>query len=249
MKALIKFFSGLLGVRRASTSSRQPLMLALSAGLTRPPSCMINSHDARCDVQCYLDTSTSMIRLKKALAARFNAFLDEITDRWIKTGGARNNFFVSQYAFNAAIKRVEDWIEIDSAQRWSTAIFDRHVSGGTALYDSIAEGCRRMIKRSCLFNHGGKKAGAVVFLTDGADNGSRLSLAEARSCVIEAQEMGILVFFCFIGSRPEQHAATKTARDLGVDGTTIITADATEAGLVQAFEGASRVMSGTWTGQ
>ena len=73
--------------------------------------------ERQCLVQTYLDTSTSMHHLAEALATQFNSFLDQLTSKWVETGGNPEQLYVSQHAFNATIIPVEDWRRIGQAKR------------------------------------------------------------------------------------------------------------------------------------
>ena len=249
MNALIKFL-GSLAIRGGNDTN---LPVQASAQATVQPATAAQAKQRRCLVRTYLDTSTSMRHLAEALATQFNAFLDQLTTKWVGSGGDPDEIYVSQHAFNASVTSVEDWTRIGKAKRWTAGTYHQYAARGTALYDAIAEGCRRIVNRVGVQRNSGRAVdGALVILTDGGENQSRTRLAQVQALVAEARSKGIPVYFCFIGSGYAQRAAMAEARGLGIDENSIFTAEATEEGMTSTFGRTTESISGTWhfpTGQ
>ena len=249
MNALIRFLGSL--VTRGEGQTNLPLQASVQA--TAQPAAAAQAKQRRCLVQTYLDTSTSMRHLAEALATQFNAFLDQLTTKWVESGGNPDEMYVSQHAFNSSVSAVEDWTRIGKAKRWTAETYDQYAARGTALYDTFSEGCRRIINRVGVMRNSGRIVdGALIILTDGGENQSRTRLAQVQALVAEARSKGIPVYFCFIGSGYAQRAAMAEARGLGIDENSIFTAEATEEGMTSTFGRTTESISGTWhfpTGQ
>ena len=119
-----------------------------------------------------LDTSGSMVgeKLTNALMA-----VDRFLTRLLSP---EDEIFL--YKFNNFPELVQDWTT--DRQRLSRAIRRINASGGTAMYDAIAESVP-------LAQTGQHRKRAIVLISDGNDTDSQASLAEVKQLIRESEVM------------------------------------------------------------
>jgi Ca-activated chloride channel family protein len=119
-----------------------------------------------------LDTSGSMVgeKLTNALMA-----VDRFLTRLLSP---EDEIFL--YKFNNFPELVQDWTT--DRQRLSRAIRRINASGGTAMYDAIAESVP-------LAQTGQNRKRAIVLISDGNDTDSQASLAEVKQMIRESEVM------------------------------------------------------------
>ena len=119
-----------------------------------------------------LDTSGSMVgeKLTNALMA-----VDRFLTRLLSP---EDEIFL--YKFNNFPELVQDWTT--DRQRLSRAIRRINASGGTAMYDAIAESVP-------LAQTGQHRKRAIVLISDGNDTDSQVSLAEVKQMIRESEVM------------------------------------------------------------
>jgi Mg-chelatase subunit ChlD len=119
-----------------------------------------------------LDTSGSMVgeKLTNALMA-----VDRFLTRLLSP---EDEIFL--YKFNNFPELVQDWTT--DRQRLSRAIRRINASGGTAMYDAIAESVP-------LAQTGQHRKRAIVLISDGNDTDSQVSLAEIKQMIRESEVM------------------------------------------------------------
>lgn len=109
-----------------------------------------------------------------------------------------------------------------------------HASGGTALYDAVTEGTRKLREyRSFLKAEGVRVKAVFAVFSDGRDESSKSSFAQAKDSVDFLNDEEITTAFISFGG-----AAAKTAADLGFCNILDVTSSAGE--LRRAFDCLSR---------
>jgi len=117
-----------------------------------------------------LDTSGSMAGEKiEAARAAIDRFLAALPD-------PQDEFFLYRFSSNADL--VHDWT--DNRAAVSRSLGRVHASGGTAMYDAVAE--------SVPMAQGGRnRKKAIVLISDGNDTNSRLDAGEVRQLIRETE--------------------------------------------------------------
>jgi VWFA-related protein len=130
-----------------------------------------------------LDTSGSMAGEKMASARdAIESFLNALPD-------PQDEFFL--YRFNADPDLVNDWT--NNRATVSRSLARVHPSGGTAMYDAVAEAVP-------MAQGGQNRKKAIVLISDGNDTNSRLSVSEVRQMVRETE---VLVYAVGIDGQGE----------------------------------------------
>ena len=130
-----------------------------------------------------LDTSGSMSGEKmEAARGAIDSFLNLLPDR-------DDEFFL--YRFSAAPDLVSDWTDNRSAISRNLARV--YPSGGTAMYDAVAEAVP-------MAQGGRNRKKAIVLISDGNDTNSRLNVGEVRQLVRETE---VLVYAVGIDGQGE----------------------------------------------
>jgi Ca-activated chloride channel family protein len=155
-----RYLDGLPRDRFQIIDNGQPQTIAAFESDSAPLSCAI-----------LLDTTGSMAAVLPAVKSSVMHLIDELS--------AEDS--VAFYTFSVGLKRLQDFTPDKAAAK--QAVLRSRASGGTALFDAIAELSREIAPRS------GKKA--IVVFTDGDDNASMLN---ARSAVQRAKKSGVPVY-------------------------------------------------------
>lgn len=127
-------------------------------------------HDVPVSVGVVLDTSGSMERKIRTATEAVEGFIGKIH--------ADDEIFLMTFSGDTTLR--QDFT--DDRRRLSQALRRIRVSGGTALYDAVAESVAKM-------HDGRHDKKAILLISDGEDTSSRTTLTEAESLVRESEQI------------------------------------------------------------